>query len=67
MMIKFVIDLLRRLRHAEGQPCDREGLMKPFLGLYGQILQERDDPNIKPIFDAIEPGAIMRMRVVFRE
>jgi len=44
-----------RLQHNGGtQPCDREELMLPMLGLYGEIYARRTQPTTKLIHDAID-------------
>ena len=44
-----------RLQHNCGtEPCDREELMLPMLGLYGEIYSKRNDNSVKHINDAIE-------------
>jgi len=44
------------LGHQNGTvPCDREELVFPMLGLYSEIYARREEPQMKVVFDAIEP------------
>mmetsp|Transcript_4705 Transcript_4705/g.13951 ORF Transcript_4705/g.13951 Transcript_4705/m.13951 type:complete len:497 (+) Transcript_4705:177-1667(+) len=52
-----------RLGHPDGQPCDREDLMLPMLGLFADMYRERHGRSrkayetIEPILDQIYPRA----------
>lgn len=46
-----------RLEHdmnGKATPCDREALMLPILGLYGDIYGRRDEEGVKEIFERIQ-------------
>ena len=44
-----------RLHHARGDPCDREALVLPMLGLYAEIFRHRHAPRGREAYEFLAP------------
>ena len=44
-----------RLHHARGDPCDREALVLPLLGLYAEIFRHRHAPRGREAYEFLAP------------